>query len=55
MDVRYVHEVKEDLLSSMAWLDERRDGLGDELETEFYLAVATVCDRPHTFAADHAG
>ncbi len=31
MDVRYADEVRDDLLLSMAWLDERRDGLGEQL------------------------
>jgi hypothetical protein len=55
MDVRYADEVRDDLLISMAWLDERRDGLGDELETEFYSAVSVVQDRPYSFSADHTG
>ncbi|QEF98097.1 hypothetical protein Mal15_21440 [Stieleria maiorica] len=55
MDVRYAKEVRDDLLSSMAWLDERRDGLGDELETEFFTSVSIVRDRPLSFAADHTG
>lgn len=55
MDVRYADEVRDDLLSSMAWFDERRDGLGDELEAEFYAAVSVVQRRPYSFAADHTG
>lgn len=39
MDVRYADEVRDDLLSSMAWLDARRAGLGEELEDEFFAAV----------------
>ena len=48
MEVRYADEVRDDLLMSMAWLDERRDGLGDELEAEFYAAVSVVQDRPRS-------
>ena len=55
MDVRYADEIRDDLLLSMAWMDERREGLGDELETEFYGAVSIVQKRPHSFAADHTG
>jgi hypothetical protein len=55
MNVRYAEEIRDDLLVSMAWMDERRDGLGDELETEFYAAVSVVQDRPLSFAADHTG
>jgi hypothetical protein len=55
MDVRYAKEVRDDLLVSMAWLDERRDGLGDELEAEFYAAVLIVERRPLSFAVDHTG
>jgi hypothetical protein len=55
MNVRYAEEIRDDLLVSMAWMDERRDGLGDELETEFYAAVSVVQDRPLSFAADHSG
>lgn len=54
-DVRYADEVRNDLLLSMAWLDERRDGLGEQLEAEFYAAVSVVQDRPFSFAADHTG
>jgi len=39
----------------MAWFDERRVGLGDELEAEFYAAVLVVQDRTYSFAADHTG
>ena len=39
----------------MAWIDKRRDGLGDQLEAEFYAAVSVVQDRPYSFAADHTG
>jgi hypothetical protein len=42
MDVRYAKEVRDDLLISMAWLDERCDGLGDQLEAEFYAAVSVM-------------
>ena len=55
MEVRYADELRDDLLMSMAWLDERRDGLGDELEAEFYAAVSVVQDRPFSFAADDTG
>lgn len=55
MDVRYAKEVRDDLLSSMAWFDERRNGLGDDLEAEFFAAVSVVQDRPLSFAADHTG
>ena len=55
MDVRFLPEVRDDLLSSMDWFDLRRDRLGDELETEFYAAVATVRARPLSFAADRTG
>ena len=55
MDVRYADEVRDDLLVSMAWLDKRRDGLGDQLEAEFYAAVSVVQNRPFSFAADHTG
>ncbi|TWT72093.1 type II toxin-antitoxin system RelE/ParE family toxin [Crateriforma conspicua] len=55
MDVRYAKEVRDDLLVSMAWLDERRTGLGDELESEFYAAVSIVQERPFSFASDHTG
>jgi hypothetical protein len=52
MDVRYADEIRDDLLVSMAWMDERRDGLGDELEAEFYAAVSVVQERPYSFGAD---
>lgn len=55
MDVRYADEVRDDLLSSMAWFDDRQAGLGDELESEFYAAVSVVKNRPYSFAADHTG
>ncbi len=55
MDVRFAKEVRDDLLVSMAWLDERCVGLGDELETEFYAAVLVVQERPYSFASDHTG
>jgi len=55
MDVRYADEVRDDLLVSIAWFDKRRDGLGDQLEAEFYEAVSVVQDRPYSFAADHTG
>jgi hypothetical protein len=55
MDIRFADEIRDDLLVSMAWMDERRVGLGDELESEFYAAVSVVQDRPHSFAADHTG
>jgi hypothetical protein len=55
MGVRYVDEVRDDLLLSIAWFDERKDGLGDEFEAEFYAAVSLVQKRPLSFAADHTG
>lgn len=55
MHVRYANEIRDDLLVSMLWVDERRDGLGDELEAEFYAAVSVVQKRPYSFAADHTG
>ena len=45
MDVRYADEIRDDLLLSMGWMDECRQGLGDELETEFYSAVSFESDR----------
>lgn len=55
MDVCFLPEVRDDLLSSMEWFDQRRDGLGEELEIEFYSAVAVVRERPLSFAADQTG
>jgi len=55
MDVRYADEIRDDLLFSMGWMDECRQGLGDELETEFYSAVSIVRQRPFSFATDHTG
>ena len=55
MDVRYAKKVRDDLLVSMAWLDERCEGLGDQLESEFYTAVSVVQERPFSFASDHTG
>ncbi len=55
MNVRYVDEIREDLIVSMAWMDERQNGLGDELESEFYAAVALVQNQPYSFASDQAG
>ena len=55
IDVRYVDEVRDDLIMGMNWIDERHAGLGDQLESEFFAAVAVVPDRPNTFAADKNG
>ena len=55
MDVRFADEVRDDLLSSMAWFDDRQNGLGQQLEVEFYTTVAVIRDRPYTFAPDHTG
>lgn len=35
MDVRFADEVRDDLLLSMAWMDERRDGLGANWKRSF--------------------
>jgi hypothetical protein len=55
MDLQYVDELRNDLLTGMEWLDERRSGLGDELESEFFASISVVRDRPHSFAADENG
>ena len=55
MDVRFLAEVYDDLSTTMAWLNNRRVGLGDEFESEFFASIATICDRPDTFASDHTG
>ena len=52
MNVRYADEVFKDLFAGMQWLDERRAGLGLELESEFYNSVSSVLDRPFSFAPD---
>lgn len=52
MEVRFVYEVFDDLLNSMNWFDARKDGLGGELEHEFYKAVARIRENPLHFAAD---
>lgn len=55
MDVRFLAEIRDDLLSAMDWFDRRRAGLGEELESEFYTAVARVCEWPQAFAPDRTG
>ena len=49
MDVRYAAEVFDDLKPSVIWFNSRREGLGQELEDEFYAAVAVVRGRPYSY------
>lgn len=53
MDVRYAEEVFDDLKPSVNWFNSRREGLGKELEDEFYAAVAVVRGRPFSYSVDH--
>ena len=55
MKVVYLDEIRDDLVASMDWYDEIRDGLGEEFENEFYAAVSTVCDRPESIGVDRTG
>ena len=55
MDVRFLADVRDDLLSAMDWFDQRRAGLGEELGNEFFAAVSRVRDQTLAFASDHTG
>ena len=55
MDVRYAAEVFDDLKPSVIWFNSRRDGLGHELEDEFYAGVAVVRGRPYAYSVDQTG
>ncbi len=54
-DFRFAREVHQDLESTMDWLDEKRLGLGDELEHEFFVAVNKARSRPESFAPGQDG
>ena len=55
MKLRYVDEVFKDLIAGMQWMDDRRAGLGLELEDEFFKSVSSIRDRPLSFAPDKNG
>ena len=55
MDVRFLADVRDDLLSAMDWFDQRRAGLGEELGKEFFAAVSRVRDQTLAFASGHTG
>ncbi len=53
IDVQYTDELRDDLVKSMIWMDERKLGLCAQLEEEFHASVAVVRGRPYSFAPDH--
>ena len=52
---RFVDEIYDDLDTTMAWLDEKLAGLGDEFEFEFFATVDAAKSRPESFSINHTG
>jgi hypothetical protein len=52
---RFVDEIYDDLDTTMEWLDEKREGLGDEFETEFFATVNAAKSRPESYSINQTG
>lgn len=53
--VLYRPEVAEDIRETAEWYDQKREGLGDDFQTQFWLAMDAITERPLTFAKTSAG
>ena len=51
MTVRFLPAARQELADAVAWYDQQRDGLGDELLREFRLAVGRIQVFPRAWPA----
>ncbi|MCY2982998.1 MAG: type II toxin-antitoxin system RelE/ParE family toxin [Planctomycetota bacterium] len=55
MNALLTAETEADLLRGITWFEKIAIGLGDQFESEFYIALARIKQDPNLFAANHTG